>query len=780
MSAAKAADGGTQGAGATRYAEDGMGPALSVPQGADLYLDVTLNGMAAGLAHFVYGDGQMWATAGTLRRLGFILPAGTVGPVRLNDLPGAKTAYTAARQTLSITAPLSLLDLPTTVIGAPRPTGQPAADALPGLLLNYDLYGTRSEGGSATLNAFTEIRAFEGPVVVSSTALSQAVRIDGGAWKDHSVRLDSVLSLSYPSQPLTVRLGDTLTSALTWTRATRIGGIQLARNFDLQPYFVTTPSPALMGSATLPSNVELFVNGIKQYSGSVPAGPFRVDTLPTISGAGNAQIVLTDAFGRATTLDFSLYDTQRLLLRQGLSEWSVELGAVRQNYGLRSFDYGDQPVLSASWRQGITDTTTLETHGEATAGLVNGGIGGAWLLDSAGVVSGSLAGSDHHGERGTQLAAGYEWQNERLHFSLGGSGTRGSYLDAAALYGTPPPSSQGHAVIGYGTERLGSFSLSYLHLHFAGQAATRYASANWFRSLGSNASLILTINQNLVDRRQRNAALFVNWTLDGRTSMGAGVQRDTPGRGNLVSLDASQWASSAGGFGWRAHLQEDGRRNGGAAELSYLGRYGQAAMGIADFADSHYAYADLTGALVLMGGHPFAARHIDQAFAVVSTDGVAGVPVRLENRLIGMTDADGMLLVTPLNAYQNNQLEIDPMTLPADMRVARVRSIATPSDRAGVIVHFPVSLVSSALVTLVDGAGRPLPLGSRVRLNDIAGEPALVGFDGAVYLDTLEEHNRLSVQAPDGAICEARFDYRRQRDGSIAQVGPLPCLQERQ
>ena len=34
------------------------------------------------------------------------------------------------------------------------------------------------------------------------------------------------------------------------------------------------------------------------------------------------------------------------------------------------------------------------------------------------------------------------------------------------------------------------------------------------------------------------------------------------------------------------------------------------------------------GALVLMGGHAFAARPISDAFAVVSTDGVADVPVR--------------------------------------------------------------------------------------------------------------------------------------------------------
>jgi outer membrane usher protein len=153
------------------------------------------------------------------------------------------------------------------------------------------------------------------------------------------------------------------------------------------------------------------------------------------------------------------------------------------------------------------------------------------------------------------------------------------------------------------------------------------------------------------------------------------------------------------------------------------------------------------------------------------------VPVKLENRLIGTTDDKGMLLVTPLNAYQVNHVSIDPMQLPADMRVERVRTVATPTDRAGTLVEFGIQPVRAAALVLVDEKGAFLPLGASVRANG-KGASAIVGYDGTTYLDTLEEKNVLEVQTPAGR-CVARFDYRKTGNG-IPQIGPLRCAKENQ
>ena len=117
------------------------------------------------------------------------------------------------------------------------------------------------------------------------------------------------------------------------------------------------------------------------------------------------------------------------------------------------------------------------------------------------------------------------------------------------------------------------------------------------------------------------------------------------------------------------------------------------------------------------------------------------------------------------------------MQLPSDVRIDRVKALATPTDRAGTLVRFGVTPVRAALITLVDDAGKPLPLGSLVRLQGAGdAQPVLVGFDGETYLDTLNLQNVLNVETPTGA-CRVSFDYPKQGKG-IAQIGPLPCLKE--
>jgi outer membrane usher protein len=745
---------------------------LAGPGGIELYLDLSLNGMPRGLTSFSLRDGELWASAAVLHQLGFVLSASSSDLVRLTSLPGVQVQFDARPQSVAITAPLALLKLPTTVIGVPATAAQ-AASASPGLLLNYDLYGTKGSGNTSSANAFTEIRAFNGTSVLSNTALTQTSRSEGTGWQGRTARLDTTWSRSFPEDLLTLRVGDTLTSALPWSRATRIGGIQLSRNFALQPYKTTAPLPAFIGSATLPSQVELYVNGMRQYSGQVPAGPFQLNTLPNINSTGQAQVVLTDALGRATTLNFSLYDTH-LLLAKGLSDWSVDLGAVRQNYGLSSFDYGHDPGASGTWRYGVSDSFTLETHGEAARGLAAAGVGGAWQLGSLGLLSGAVAQSRHSAGSGTQLNLGYSWQNQRLNFGVDSTRTRGEYLDVASLYGSAPPTGTGRALVGYSTQNLGSFGMSYLYLRYAGQEATRFANAYWFKSLGRSASFNVSMNQNLDRRSERNLFVGFSWALDGGTSISTGLQRDDT-RASYTA-DAQSSAPSEGGFGWRAGLREGEGQSGGQAELNYMGRYGRLSTGVSVFGDSRYAYSNASGGLVFMGGQPFASRRIDDAFAVVSTDGVAGVPVMLENRKIGLTDSQGMLLVVPLNAYQNNQLAIDPMQLPGDVRLTSTKMMATPSDRSGILVRFGITPIRAASILLVDSAGQPLPLGSLAHVNGQASEPSLVGFDGVVYLDTLQTHNVLAVDTPAG-VCRVSFDYRKDGDG-IPEIGPLRCIKE--
>lgn len=778
-------------------ADDGATGLAAVPRAAPareqagdtvLYLAVVLNQVPhPGLLPFLSREGRLLAGADTLRALGFEVAAEAtgIGTRALDTIPGVDVRFDSARQQVAIEAPLAQLSLRTTRMGGPSgPSPVAAGNSQAGVLLNYDLYASHAREGSQ-LTAGTELRIFGvANGVLRNTAVLRGYRLGGqadsetadGRWRARSVRLDTDWRFSFPDSAVSLTVGDTLTGFVDWSRPVRLGGVRVARDFGLQPYRVTMPLPVFPGEVALPSQVELYVDGLRQYQGQLPVGPFEMTTLPGISGAGHAQVVITDAFGRVRTLDFPFYATQRLL-SQGLTDWSLVAGRVRDRYGIDSFSYYDDVVASATLRRGVSDRFTIELQAEGGGGVRNAGAGGAWLLGMAGVLSLSHVRSRLGAERGGQTSLAYNWQPGRLHLSLQSQRSHGDYRDIAALYSPPPPTRTDRALLGF-TGTAGSFNLSYLRLDRAepDTLPARYAGAFWSRSFAGGWSANLSLNQNLDDRRDRSLFVSVMLPLSGARQASLAIERQQGRTQGL--LDVSQPIPGDGGFGWRAQMRV-GEAGGGLVEGGWLHDVGRLMVGAARFDDRHQAYAQADGALVWMGGGLFAARRVDDAFAVVSTDGVAGVPVTLENRFIGKTDARGLFLATPLRAWQANRLGLDPMALPADIRVDEVSQVAVPRDRAGVNVRFPMTRVRAALLVLHDADGTALPLGSRVDLSSASGDSAqaTVGYDGIAYLEGLGDPGhpqQVRVRLPDDSNCTARFVLPPETD-TVPRLGPLSC-----
>ncbi|MEO3990267.1 fimbria/pilus outer membrane usher protein [Pseudocitrobacter cyperus] len=736
-------------------------------EGIDLYLDVTVNGNPKGLVHFRYTDSKLFASPATLHQLG--IPRNQESA--LNDIPQLNVDYDIQQQTLTLTAPLSALALDTTKLGR-EDAEHPQASVSRGLLLNYDIYA--AQGDKAWLNTWSELRAFNSAGVLSSTQLSQNSTDNREGYQSNGfTRLDTSWRSSFPDKMLYLSLGDTLTSALPWSRSTRIAGLQIGTDFSLQPYQPTTPLPAFFGSATLPSSVELYVNGVRNYNGNVPAGNFEINTLPNINGAGNAQVMMTDALGRTTVQNFSFYNDQSLL-RKGLTEWSVELGVVRENYGYTSFDYASKPALSATWRHGVSNTFTSAAHGEASDSLINGGLSNDWVPGSrSGTLSAALAFSNEEGNSGALYSLGYRWSNDIFSFNTSTTVTHGDYRDIATGYGQPPPELNSNTVVGYNAQSFGNFSVGYLQFRYPHDSNLRYVNANWSKALTEKAWLNLGLNQNLDDHQDSSVYLMLTLSLESNRTVSSTVQRTNNETGYM--MNASQMLPSEGGWGWNIAASHLASETSGQGEIGYQGRYGKVYSGFNRVPDDHYAYAGATGSLVMMGGGLFAAREINNGFAVVSTNGVPNVPISLENNVVGTSGDDGLLLVTQLNSYQNNMIGIDTLNLPANTRVDRVNAAAVPADRSGTLVEFNITATHPALIVLVDPQGHALPEGSQATLNpnQKRHDTVMVGFDGMAYFETVSPHNTLEVSHP-GGTCAVQFDYPRQAEG-IPQIGPLVC-----
>ncbi|KOR45161.1 fimbriae usher protein [Xanthomonas oryzae] len=751
-------------------------PPGATPQPQTLYLDVTLNQADRGLAPFELVDGRLRGSVETLRKLGFILADRVPGAlVDLDRLPDVEVRYDAALQRLALQVPLAQLSLSTTVLKTEQ-VAPPSATASPGLLLNYDLYATRNAGASSASLA-TELRAFGiGRGMVDTTAIFLAYdRPQDERWRTEAVRLDSAWQMDFPDSATSLSVGDFYSGFVDWSRSIRLGGVQIGRNYALQPYRVLTPTPSFLGEAAVPSTVELYVDGLRQYSGQVPAGPFQLAAQPGISGTGQAQIVVTDAFGRVRRLDFAFYGTPQLLAR-GISEWSAGIGHLRREYGVRSFSYDPRRVATATFRKGLRDDFTIEAHAETGGSVINAGAGGVWLLGVGGVFNAAYAHSRLDALGGGQYVLGYGWNNRRFNVNLGTQRTHGDYRDLGALQGALPARVSDRAALGVNVGQIGSLGASYVRLSYPQGDTSRYASVFWSRNFGRNWAANLSGNQNLDVSSDRSLYLSVSTTLGGLRQASASMQRNGNRTGFVADISQPlPGDGDLGGIGWRLQGRAGDDASGGLAELGWLNRVGRYNLGAATQDGDRFGYASASGSLVWMNGRTFAARNIQDAFAVVSTDGQPGIPVRLENRLIGVTDAHGTLLVTPLQSWQRNQLSIDTLTLPADLRVDRVDTAVTPRQQSGVAVHFGITRVRAAIIVLHDAQGAPLPVGSVVR-RDGSSERVVVGYDGETYLDNLQDDNRILVELPQGR-CVAQFAYPAD-PGGIPRVGPLPCMLE--
>ncbi|MBO9715418.1 MAG: fimbrial biogenesis outer membrane usher protein, partial [Pseudoxanthomonas sp.] len=145
-------------------------------------------------------------------------------------------------------------------------------------------------------------------------------------------------------------------------------------------------------------------------------------------------------------------------------------------------------------------------------------------------------------------------------------------------------------------------------------------------------------------------------------------------------------------------------------------------------------------------------------------------------RLVGVTDQRGLLLVTPLNAWQDNDLSIDALVLPADVSVATTEMQAVPATGSGMLARFPMRATATVGMSLRGTDGELLPPGSPAELvaaDGTATPVSSIGYDGRAYLQDPPAGAQLRVQLDEGQ-CIATLPDTLPPRGWI-ELGELPC-----
>ncbi|PMR73991.1 fimbria/pilus outer membrane usher protein [Billgrantia endophytica] len=736
---------------------------------ATLFLELVVNQRSSGqVVPVQMQDGHYFVAATDLSKVGLQLPADSRGKVQVDAVADMRAEYDGSRLRLLLDVPPHWL--PEQQLGRSQVFERTPAQSSFGALLNYQAYSNAPDHGLSYTSVWNELRLFGSYGVLSNTGTYQHPYSNNSPLGRRYLRHDTYWRHSDENRILTYELGDFINNPLAWNTPVRMAGVQISRDFSLRPDVITYPLPQFSGEAAVPTTVDLFIDGYKNSSENVNPGPFSITNVPFITGAGEAVVVTTDALGRQVTTTMPFYISSSLL-RPGLSDFSFATGVLRRDYGLKNFSYGTG-VANGSYRYGVNDYFTLESHAEAASSFALGGLGGVFRLGNLGTLNAAYSGSRQHGEEGNQVAAGYQYTRSR--FNVGVQHTRRSsdYGDLSSHdnnYRFSRRSTQVNASVS--PAQLGSFGVGYFDIKAHDNSRTRLLNLSWSKSLWADSNLLLSANREIGgDDWAFGMQLMI--PFGGRSSVSTSFERSAD-KLETRRIDYRRSVPSEGGFGWDlAYTDSDSADAYRQASLTWRGDRLQVQGGVYGSSRNYNRWVDVSGSLVLMNASVHAANRVGDSFVLVSTDGQEDIPVRYENRLVGSTDSDGHLLVPWSTSYYNAKYEIDPLGLPSSFDTPKVEQRVAVKAGSGYLLRFPVSRVAAASIVLHDAQGTPLPVGSAVQGDN--GQSDYIGWGGLVYMERLKPHNRLQVALPEGGTCEATFDFETQAD-EITQIGPLEC-----
>lgn len=777
----------------------------ALPAGQVLLLEVHLNGRpAAQIGEFTLNDGKLFARRSELHELGLEISdasvVGDVGLVSLSTLSGFSFRLDLPRQAIYLTVTDALL-IRTVLRNGGEPVPVDRVESGTGMVLDYDLTGSLS-GGHPSAAGRLDLRGFSPWGTVSSGFL---VYLDdgldvraGGALKASIIRLDTGYTLADATTLRRIRIGDFITSSLAWTRPVRLAGVQASLDFALRPDLITFPLPSVSGSAAVPSTLDVLVNGTRLFSRDIEAGPFTIPQLPVVTGSGTISTTLTNALGRQVVATLPFYATSALLA-PGLQSFSMQAGALRRNFGLLSNDYR-HAAASITYRRGLSNQLTVEGTAEADRKVVMAGGGAVFNVSNIAVVNAAAAASTGAAGLGTQLSLGAQRNGGKL--SVSGSVTVASrrYRDLAADGGDPSPRLQINASAGWTMGRFGAIGLAFVgikrdpsatsgplpdlpgvdrvsrtmssSLYFLEPAVRAYVASASYSAQIRRLSVFATAFRDFATSGGSGGLIGLALPLGRRSSVSANAGISAGSR--TVQGQATQSAVATGDWGYQL-VAAPGKDEHAFGELRYKAPFALLSGGVDYSAGEATLRAEAQGSVALLDHHIFASTPIYDSFAVVDTNGLAGVHVRDENRDVGVTNAKGRLLVPELRSFDLNNLSIESSDVPLDAVIDNATRQVRPQDRSGVIVNFPIELSHAALLRIVGNDKTPIPIGSTARL--VHGDPVPVGYDGATYLPGLSAHNDVQVERADGGHCVVRFDFTPKR-GTVPVIGPLLCLEQ--
>ena len=682
------------------------------------FVDLSIDGEPAGSVLAVFNDGtDVLLTRGDLRQHG--IPIGKAPCVTISDacyisLADLKPSigYSFDENALSVDISLGAGLLPRKAMAVGLQAPEMSDVHVRGNVLDYSFNGGPQQKLAGTLD--------------DRFGIANDVVLEGGVGRTTSgfvQRTFTDITIDDPSAQRRDVVGDTASEGDAFGGGFEYGGFTVQRQFSLDPYSITYPTPTLQTAITQPSQAQIYVNGVLVKTIDLPPGYYTLNNLPVVAGISNAQVVIRNAYG-ASTFNTGTFGGVSLL-RPGLSDYQFGAGFLRENLGEPDQSYGPA-VGTASYRIGISNAATIGGLLQSADGTTDAGatydaqIGAGVLQAAAGVSAGSGA------RNGSAGLLSYSATTTKNGFAIALQAQSGDFTPVSSF--VPAVEQFSSAVVAWSrqiTHQL-SLTLSEQISNYADQGAIKQTALAFTQQLGvwtmTGSYGIGSSPATAQTPAQHTQSLSVSFirTLPSRsnTTLSEAVNVQTgPGAASGVEINSSALSPMDSSYNAVLQTKPGGGIEGGgwvnlASQYGTLQLYGSPGSTLSQIG------GELDGAIVSTSKGTFFTQSVPDAYALVVT-GVPKAPVYYSGMYVGATTRNGAMVVPFLQSNFANNISVSNGGLPLDQILVGAGSgNVAPSYHNGALVEDRVVTVHAIVgkVMFQEGNNRIPPMYGDARL----------------------------------------------------------------
>lgn len=563
------------------------------------------------------------------------------------------------------------------------------------------------------------------------------------------------------------------------------GGISWSTRFSMNRDF--KPFPGLNTATVIetPTHAELRRGGhiIKEWE--LLPGPVLFSDLESY-GAGDGQLLLRDIYGRERILDLPTLLNGQDLLREGVHEFSYNIGFPREDFGQSDNSYGDIAALGFH-RYGFTDRITAGFIFACQEDFFSIGPTLGFRLGKYHSSELETLYSNNEGESGYGLSFrhNFRWKDFSAWLSLreysrnfstptlknSGQENRQQYMRNLSISYTPP--------------HIGGFSFSYSTYRTWEEDPGARLTLTYNKNIFKRISMSFTLRHGIQGEEEDEIGLSFHYTPGSEKEKkifdsAAYRLRDTEEKDMEHELSIQKNAGSGKGFGYNMTISHHDGKSGGSVRADYRHERGilSASCTRSPGSDTTNGFLSGAGGMGLLDGGLYFGRPVIDSFAVVKVEGLDDVPVYSNGSLAGVLDNGETLLVPNLNSYQENRIEIHPADLPVSFELENRKydiKIAQSGGAGADFRGYRYRAVEGNLY-LLSTDGKKEYLSTLPLETEVNGEKrrAFSGREGYFYLENLPPGEYvLKVLRADGD-CKARLIVA-ESDKIVSSLGEVIC-----